>query len=186
MTLAFIKSDLYRLLGHSPSLREILIHYLKNEVFRYLVCFRLLGASKCLIPKWYLKITKKLIGARRHLQIPQEVKVGFGLDLVHAIDIVINPTAIIGNNCNLSQFLNIGTNKGKAAIIGDCVYVGPHVCIVEAVNIGNSAVVGAGAIVTKDVPECATVAGNPAKILNYKNAGKFCQYKWDVKNQDNF
>lgn len=90
MTLAFIKSDLYRLIGHSPSLREIFIYFVKNEVFRFLVCFRLLGATKCLIPKWYLKMTKKLIGGRRHLQIPQEVKIGFGLDLVHAIDIVIN------------------------------------------------------------------------------------------------
>lgn len=178
-TCCFIASDYYRLKGSIPNFSDVLKLYLKNEIFRYLVCFRLLSSSKCLIPKCYLKITKKVIGARRHLQIPQAVKIGYGIDLVHGIDIVINPTTVIGNNCNLSQFLNIGTNKGQAAIIGDNVYIGPHVCLVENLNIGNNAVIGAGSVVTRNVPPNSTVAGNPAKVLNFNNAGKFIQYKWN-------
>ena len=41
--------------------------------------------------------------------------------------ISINGGSIIGNNCNISQFLTIGTNKNTPAIIGDNVYIGPNI-----------------------------------------------------------
>lgn len=41
--------------------------------------------------------------------------------------------------------------------------------IMKGVTIGNNAIVGAGAIVTKDVPANAIVAGVPAKIIKYRN-----------------
>lgn len=68
--------------------------------------------------------------------------------------------------------LTIGTNKRTPAVIGDNVYIGPSVCIVEDVNIGNNSSIGAGSVVVKDVPENATVAGVPAKVLNYDNIGR--------------
>ena len=40
------------------------------------------------------------------------------------------------------------------------------------INIGNNAVIGAGAVVVKDVPENAVVAGNPATIIKYINVDK--------------
>ena len=39
----------------------------------------------------------------------------------------------------------------------------------KGVNIGKGAVIGAGSIVTKDVPAYAVVVGNPAKIIKYRN-----------------
>lgn len=36
------------------------------------------------------------------------------------------------------------------------------------VNIGNNVIIGAGAVVTKDIPDNAIVAGNPAKIIKYR------------------
>lgn len=89
---------------------------------------------------------------------------------------------MIGNNCNLSQFVTIGSNEGKAATIGNNVYIGPNVCIVENVKIGDNVTIGAGSIVTKDIPNNATVAGNYAKVLNYNNPGRYIKNKWVVKN----
>lgn len=86
---------------------------------------------------------------------------------------VVNGGTVIGNNVNLAQFLNIGTNHKTPAMIGDNVYIGPHVCLVEDVKIGNNSTIGAGAVVTKDVPQNATVAGVPAKVLNYDNPGRY-------------
>jgi serine O-acetyltransferase len=80
----------------------------------------------------------------------------------------------------LSQFTTIGSNHDNAANIGDNVYIGPSVCIVENVTIGNNVTIGAGAVVTKDIPENATVAGVPARILNYNNPGRYINNKWKV------
>lgn len=78
---------------------------------------------------------------------------------------------MIGNNCNVSQFLSIGTNKRTPATIGDNVYIGPNVCIVEDVKIGNNVTIGAGAVVVKDIPDNATAVGVPAKVVNYNHKG---------------
>ena len=50
-------------------------------------------------------------------------------------------------------------------IIGDNVVIGTHAQIIGNVTIGNNSIVGAGAIVTHDVPDNVVVVGNPAKIL---------------------
>lgn len=86
--------------------------------------------------------------------------------------IVINGDTKIGNNVNVSQFMNIGTNHGTPAVIGDNVYIGLGTCIVEDVSIGNNATIGAGAVVTKDIPADATAAGVPARVLNFNNPGR--------------
>lgn len=49
-------------------------------------------------------------------------------------------------------------------MIGNDVWVGANVTILPGVTIGNCSVIGAGAVVTKDVPEGVLVAGNPAVI----------------------
>lgn len=50
-------------------------------------------------------------------------------------------------------------------VIGDNVLIGVHAQILGNVKIGNNSVVGAGAIVTHDVPDNVVVVGNPARIL---------------------
>lgn len=101
---------------------------------------------------------------------------------------MINGGTVIGNNCNVSQFLSIGTNKRTPATIGDNVYIGPNVCIVEDVNIGNNVTIGAGAVVTKDIPDNATAAGVPARVLNYDNPGIYVarRYKNYCGSSDRF
>lgn len=48
-----------------------------------------------------------------------------------------------------------------------------NVTILPGVTIGENAVVGAGAVVTRDVPDNAVVVGNPAKVIRYLDADKF-------------
>jgi acetyltransferase-like isoleucine patch superfamily enzyme len=57
--------------------------------------------------------------------------------------------------------------------IGDYVFIGPRAIILPGVTIGMGAVVAAGAVVTKDVPERAVVAGVPAKIIRQRNVSDF-------------
>lgn len=53
-------------------------------------------------------------------------------------------------------------------IIGNDVWIGAYATIMGGVKIGNGAVIGAGAVVAKDVPPYAVVVGNPARVIRYR------------------
>jgi hypothetical protein len=57
--------------------------------------------------------------------------------------------------------------KGDIVIQND-VWIGAKSTIMSGVKISNGSVVGAGSVVTKDVPPYAIVAGNPAKVVKYR------------------
>ena len=57
----------------------------------------------------------------------------------------------------------------KKTVIGDGVWLGANVTVLKGVQIGNNAVIGAGSVVTKDVPKNAIAVGVPAKVLRIKN-----------------
>jgi len=54
-------------------------------------------------------------------------------------------------------------------VIGDRVWVGANVTILKGVTIGDDAVIGAGSVVTKDIPSRAIAVGSPAKVLRMKS-----------------
>ena len=60
------------------------------------------------------------------------------------------------------------TSKGPI-IIGNEAWIGTAAIILCGVTIGEGAVVAAGAVVTRDVPAGAIVAGNPARLVKYRN-----------------
>ncbi len=51
--------------------------------------------------------------------------------------------------------------------------IGANAVILAGVSVGKYAIVGAGAVVTKDVPDYAVVVGNPAKVIKMLDAEKF-------------
>lgn len=53
-------------------------------------------------------------------------------------------------------------------MIEDDVWIGAKVIITKEKHIGSHSIIGAGAVVTKDVPEYAVVGGNPAKIIKMR------------------
>lgn len=172
-----IKSDFYRWSGKDESRIRILKSVIKPYEYSVLFWLRLSqyrGFWGLLCRLMYKRACRKT-----HVRIPLSTKIGYGFYIGHGICMVIN-CSVIGNNVNLSQFLNIGTNRNTPAIIGDNVYIGPQVCLVEDVKIGNNSTIGAGAVVTKDVPEGATVAGVPAKVLNFNNPGRFVERRWPI------
>jgi serine O-acetyltransferase len=175
----YIKSDFVRY-GREPSALKIMLTLLpfRNHCFAYTFYHRLAATKNIFsIPA---KVMKAIYGAIYGIQIPSCTKIGYGLYIGHGIGIVIHGSAKIGNNCNLSQFTTIGSNSEHAATIGDNVYIGPNVCIVENVAIGNNSTIGAGSVVVKDVPENATAAGVPAKVLSYDNPGRYIIYRCKI------
>lgn len=174
----YVKSDAVRY-GVVPTFRGVASEYLRNKTFRWQVAFRLVNSTGI----------EKLIGAllwktnrnRQNIQIHRRTTVGYGLYIGHNGPVVVNPTAILGNNVNLSQFTTIGAIDGDAAVIGDNVYIGPACCLIENVHIGDNATIGAGSVVTKDIPANATAVGNYAKVVNFKNPGRYVRNRWEVQ-----
>lgn len=58
-----------------------------------------------------------------------------------------------------------GLESGKAISIGEDVWIGGSVIICPGITIGDRTVIGAGSVVTKDIPSDVFVAGNPCKII---------------------
>ncbi len=69
----------------------------------------------------------------------------------------------------------------RKVVIEDNVWLGARVSVVPGVRIGEGAVVALGAVVTKDVPKCAVVAGNPAKVIKYRDLDKYNKLKANNK-----
>jgi acetyltransferase-like isoleucine patch superfamily enzyme len=57
-------------------------------------------------------------------------------------------------------------------VIGNNVWLGSKVSVLRGVRIGDNAIIGAGAVVTHDIPANAIAAGVPARVLRYRVAGK--------------
>ncbi|MDQ5968938.1 MAG: hypothetical protein QG579_95 [Patescibacteria group bacterium] len=87
-------------------------------------------------------------------------------------DVLMGPEVIIFSSDHNYIDRNIIIKKqgstNKKVVIGNDVYIGARVIILPGVTIGDGAVIGAGAIVTKDIPPYAVAVGVPAKIIRYR------------------
>jgi len=72
----------------------------------------------------------------------------------------------------------------KPIKIGHDVWIGARVIILDGVNIGNGAVIAAGAVVTKDVPPYAIVAGIPSQVIKYRDVKKNMPEWWNLSPQE--
>jgi acetyltransferase EpsM len=84
-----------------------------------------------------------------------------------------NRHASAGHDCVFGDFCTIGPSSTVCGgcILEDGVYVGAGAVVLPKIRIGRNSVVGAGAVVTRDVPSHTAVAGNPAKVISQPVAG---------------
>lgn len=87
----------------------------------------------------------------------------------HPMDWVgMSPVFYEGRDSVVAKFSTHKREKVRRVRIGHDVWVGRSAIVLPGVEIGSGAVVGAGAVVTKDVPPYAIVAGNPARLVRYR------------------
>lgn len=171
----YIASDLYRYTGKNDFF-SFVAEFFKNYGFRYMTYIRMYQHSNFILKK--LGLLMWVFNKDKKFSIDKNTKIGYGFYIGHSGPVVINKSTVIGNNVNISQFVTIGSNDGKAAIIEDNVYIGPNVCIVEDVVLGENCTIGAGSVVTKSIPKGATAVGNYAKVINYNNPARYIGNKW--------
>lgn len=89
----------------------------------------------------------------------------------HCYNITLNPKVILGRNVTIYHGVTIGSKQfGRGAgvpVIGDDVIIYPNSVILGDITVGSGSIIGAGAVVIKDVPVNAVVAGNPAKNISF-------------------
>jgi acetyltransferase-like isoleucine patch superfamily enzyme len=95
------------------------------------------------------------------------VRIGLG---IHPIDrISTHPAFYSGaRQTNLSLWKDSEFGESKLICIGSDVWIGANSLVMGGVKIGDGSVIGAGSVVTKDVPSYAVVAGIPAKHLRWR------------------
>jgi virginiamycin A acetyltransferase len=111
---------------------------------------------------------------------------GTSLEIGNYCSIANNVTILLGGEHNYNcistypfytlsgeKLLNGKDRNSKGSvIIGHDVWIGTNATILSGVRIGNGSIIGAGSVVTKDIPEFSIFAGNPAKFIKKRFSDK--------------
>lgn len=136
----------------------------RQKVFRNLFYYRL-GEYVSVFIKWMLPPDPTL-----HIWCPS---IGPGAHFEHNYATYLNAERI-GSNFYCLQLVTLGNDgKMQRPIIGDNVKIFTGATVFGGITIGNHVTIGAGAVVSKNVPDNCTVIGNPAYIV--KKDGQNCK-----------
>lgn len=131
----------------------------------------------------YRLIYKKTWGKLRPVEFAKKVGVNFGrgLNIYGTVSWGTEPWIItLGKNVHITHGVKFITHDGgtllfrhiipdleitKPITVGNDVYIGNNVLIMPGVNIGSKVVIGAGAVVTRDIPDNSVAVGVPARVI---------------------
>ena len=108
-----------------------------------------------------------------HITVGKNFLANYNVTILDIAPVTIGDYVMIGPNVLISTVGHPLSPKGrrehigicKPVIIGNDVWIGGNAVILPGVTIGSNVVVGAGAVVTKDVPDNCVVAGVPARVI---------------------
>lgn len=108
-----------------------------------------------------------------HIVLGENFYANTGCVMLDVARITIGKNVLFGPNVSIYtaghplhyESRNSGYEYGIPVIIGDNVWIGGSCVVLPGVKIGNNAVIGAGSVVTKDLPDNVIAAGNPCKVI---------------------
>jgi acetyltransferase-like isoleucine patch superfamily enzyme len=100
------------------------------------------------------------------MNIDKTARISFGtiLDKANSKGVFIGEESYFASGAILFTH-DFSRNIKMNTYVGKCCFIGANAIIMAGVKIGDEVIVGAGAIVTKDVPSNSIVVGNPAKVI---------------------
>ncbi|PPR50215.1 MAG: Serine acetyltransferase [Alphaproteobacteria bacterium MarineAlpha5_Bin4] len=163
-----------------PGVKAVFFHYIANKLW---------NLKFHLFARMISQFSRFLTG----IEIHPGAKIGKNLFIDHGMGVVIGESSDIGNDVTLYHGVTLGgispsensdtqRNVKRHPTLEDNVIVGSSAQILGPITIGNSARIGANAVVLKDVPNNATMVGNPAKNISTNTDLSFRPY--GVRNFD--
>lgn len=109
----------------------------------------------------------------KYCSIADNCDIGVFMHPIHTLSmspfVYCDSDEFLNENIGMRQSNKLLENNGdKKILIGNDVWIGTNAIIMNGIEIGDGAIVGASAVVTKDVPPYAIVVGIPAKIIKYR------------------
>lgn len=117
-----------------------------------------------MLPQFIWKLNYLLFNC----SVPASCTIGEGTKFGYGgMAVILHARTKIGKNCIIGSCVTIGGKSGwyEVPVIGDNVEIHSGAKIIGPVRIGNNVIIGANAVVTKDIPDNCVVAGIPAKII---------------------
>ena len=167
------ESEVKACFERDPAARNIIEVLLTYSGLHAIILYRVARALERLyipvVPRLVMSVARTLTGVEIH----PAATIGRGLFIDHGTGVVIGETAVLGNNVTLFQGVTLGgtgKERGKRhPTIGDNVVIGAGAKVLGNIQIGSDSIVGANAVVIRDVPEHSTVVGVPGRIAKIKD-----------------
>ena len=135
-----------------------------------------------------------------HIELGENFYANTGCIMLDVAKITIGKNVLFGPNVSIytaghpihPESRNSGYEYGIAVTLGDNVWIGGSCVILPGVKIGNNVVIGAGSVVTKDIPDNVCAAGNPCRVIReiteadrpfYYKDRRFDEEVWEIINR---
>ena len=157
-----------------PSVKAVFFHHLANKIWKY---------KFYLIARIISQFSRFLTG----IEIHPGAKIGKNLFIDHGMGVVIGESSEIGDNVTLYHGVTLGgispaenskdqRNSKRHPTLLNNVIVGSSAQILGPITVGEGSRIGANTVILKDVPENATMVGNPAKNISTNSDTSFKPY----------
>lgn len=151
--------NVFEIITTYPGIHAVIFHRLSHGLWRRNL-------------KWLARVLSNVVRWYTGIEIHPGARIGRRFFIDHGTGVVIGETAEIGDDCTLYHGVTLGGTtweKGKRhPTLKDNVVVGAGAKVLGPIVVGEGARVGSNAVVTKDVPEGATVVGVPGRVVERK------------------